>query len=75
MEKDEALPLFILAQVLGGRKTSRLYHSLVTEQKLASAVSVDYNGFSRGPGEFSMTLSRTGIDPAKLEASGRYANC
>jgi zinc protease len=69
-KKDEALPLFILAQVLGGGKTSRLYHSLVTEQKLASAVSVDYNGFSRGPGEFSIDIvPEQGIDPAKLEAA------
>ena len=33
--KEQALPLFVLAQVLGGGKTSRLYRSLVTQQKLA----------------------------------------
>lgn len=67
-KKEQALPLFILAQVLGGGKTSRLYRALVTEQKLAAAVNVDYNGFSRGPSEFSIELvPEQGIDPAKLE--------
>lgn len=67
-KKEETLPLFVLAQVLGGGKTSRLYKSLVTEQKLASGVSVDYNGFARGPGEFSIDIApEQGIDPAKIE--------
>lgn len=67
-KKEEALPLFVLAQVLGGGKTSRLYRSLVTEQKLASGVDVDYNGFSRGPSEFSIdVVPDQGVDNAKLE--------
>lgn len=67
-KKEQALPLFVLAQVLGGGKASRLYHSLVSEQKLAAAVSVDYNGFTRGPGEFTIEISpEQGISPAKLE--------
>ena len=67
-KKAEAIPLFILSHVLGGGKTSRLYRSLVTEQKLASAVDVGYNGFSRGPSEFSIELiPEQGVSPAKLE--------
>lgn len=67
-KKEEALPLFVLAQVLGGGKTSRLYRSLVTEQKLASGVDIDYNGFSRGPSEFSIAATpEPGVDSAKLE--------
>ncbi len=67
-KKEEAIPLFILAQVLGGGKTSRLYRALVTQQKLASEVSVDYNGFARGPSEFSINLiPDQGVNPAKLE--------
>ncbi len=67
-KKEQALPLFVLAQVLGGGKTSRLYRSLVTEQKLATAINVDYNGFTRGPAEFSIDLvPEQGVDPAKLE--------
>lgn len=69
-KKEEAVPLFILAQVLGGGKTSRLYHELVSKQKLASGVNVDYNGFSRGPAEFSIELiPEQGVDSAKLEAA------
>jgi|CXWL01.1.fsa_nt_gi zinc protease len=67
-KKEQALPLFVLAQVLGGGKTSRLYRSLVTEQKLATAINVDYNGFTRGPAEFSIELvPEQGVDPEKLE--------
>lgn len=67
-KKEDALPLFVLAHVLGGGKTSRLYRSLVTEQKLASDVDVDYNGFVRGPGEFSIDITPDqGVDNAKLE--------
>ncbi len=67
-KKEDALPLFVLAHVLGGGKTSRLYRSLVTEKKLASAVDVNYNGFSRGPGEFSIDITPDqGVDTEKLE--------
>jgi zinc protease len=67
-KKEDTLPLFVLAQVLGGGKSSRLYHALVTKQKLAAAVNVNYNGFSIGPGEFSIEIDpEQEIDPAKLE--------
>ena len=56
-KKDEVLPLFILAQVLGGGKTSKLYHALVTEQKIATHVGVGYNGFAIGAGEFSIEIT------------------
>ncbi len=69
-KKEQSLPLFVLAQVLGGGKTSRLYHSLVTKQKIAVAVNVDYNGFIRGPGEFIINVvPEQNIDIAKLEAA------
>ncbi len=65
---EEALPLFVLAQILGGGKASRLYHALVADQKIASAVSVDYNGFARGPGEFSIDIvPEQGVGTEKLE--------
>jgi zinc protease len=67
-KKEDALPLFVLAHVLGGGKTSRLYRSLVTEQKLASDVDVDYNGFSRGPSEFFIGITPDqGVDNAAIE--------
>lgn len=54
--KTEALPLSVLAQVLGSGKTSRLYQSLVVDQKLASAIDTDYDGFSIGPGTFEISI-------------------
>lgn len=67
-KKEEALPLFVLAQLLGEGKTSRLYQALVVKQKLASAVWVDYNGFTIGPAMFSIGITpEQGVDLAVLE--------
>lgn len=55
--KAQALPLFVLAQVLGGGKTGRLYRALVEEQKLASSVDASYDGFNLGPAEFSLSVT------------------
>lgn len=66
--KEDMIPLFIASHILGGGKTSRLYKSLVTEQKLAASVNVNYNGLSRGPGTFYIELvPENNIDPARLE--------
>ena len=43
--------------MLGGGKTSKLYHALVTEQKIATNVGVGYNGFAIGAGEFSIEIT------------------
>ncbi len=48
--------LDLLAQVLGGGSTSRLYRALVMEQKLAVSVSAAYNGYTLGPAEFSIRI-------------------
>ncbi len=53
--KEQALPLFLLSQLLGGGKTSRLYQALVVEQKLASSISTSYSGFTLGPAQFEIT--------------------
>lgn len=67
---EQALPLFILAQVLGGGKTSRLYSELVTKQKIATAISVDYQGFSKGIAEFSIDIiPAQNVDPVVAEAA------
>ncbi len=58
-KKEEALPLFMLSQLMGGGKTSRFYTSLVVEQKIATGVDVSYNGLVIGPAEFSL-----GVVPA-----------
>lgn len=55
-DKSQVLPSFVLSELLAGGKTSVLYQSLVVKQKLASSVSNSYNGFSIGPGDFSITV-------------------
>lgn len=49
-----ALPLMLLAEWLGGDRSSVLYNKLVVEQKLASYVSVGYNALRLGPGTLSI---------------------
>lgn len=67
-QKDLAMPLFLLSQLLGEGKNSRLYKSLVVEQKLATGVESDYNGFALGPAEFSITvIPEQGVDLAVIE--------
>lgn len=69
-EKEHAMPLVLLSQVLGGSQTSRLYQKLVVEQKIASQASAEYNGLSRGPAEFSISaVPAEGISLEKLEAA------
>ncbi|NBX03115.1 MAG: insulinase family protein [Alphaproteobacteria bacterium] len=50
-KKENALPLFVLSQVLAGGRSSRLYQSLAVEQKIATAVDANYNPFAMGPAE------------------------
>lgn len=67
-KKEQALPLFVLAQLLGGGKTSWLYKALVLEQKIATQVSVDYNGMAIGPGRFSIDVTPAqGVSLAAVE--------
>jgi zinc protease len=64
--KELALPLHVVAQLLGGGKTSWLYQSLVLKQKIAAAVDVDYNGLAIGPSQF--TISVTPVEGVSLVA-------
>lgn len=56
-KKEDALPLFVLAQIMGGGKTSRLYQALIVEQKLANNIDTSYSGFNVGPAEFSISVT------------------
>lgn len=47
-----AYPLEVLADILGGGATSRIYRSLVVEQKIAAGAGAWYNPTSRGPTSF-----------------------
>ncbi|MBO44406.1 MAG: peptidase M16 [Rhodospirillaceae bacterium] len=42
--------LEVLSEIIGGGTTSRLYRSLVVEQKIAVNAGAWYNGYNRGPG-------------------------
>ena len=67
-EKDQVMPLHVMAQYLGGGQTSLLYQRLVREQKLASTVSADFDGFTVGPGLFRIYATpRDGVSLATLE--------
>jgi zinc protease len=53
-EGREALALDVLAQVLGGGSTSRLYQKLVVDQKIASYAGAWYSGDSLDSGTFGV---------------------
>ncbi|HEX7775073.1 MAG TPA: pitrilysin family protein [Parvibaculum sp.] len=58
----EAAALDILAQVLGGGTTSRLYQALVVHQKVAAGVQAWYDGDKLDAGDFGVyALPRLGV--------------
>jgi zinc protease len=69
-DKAQVVPSFVLAQILGGGPTSRLYQSLVVRQKLAANAYADYDGIGEGPGEFGIhAVPAQGVSLSKLEAA------
>ena len=52
--REDVFPLIVLAKILGGGTTSRLYNSLVIDQKLAVNIGVSYEDLKRGPSEFTI---------------------
>ena len=52
-KSGEVMPLAVLAEVIGGGATSRLYKALVIDQKIALAAGASYSGSSIGPATFS----------------------
>lgn len=56
-ETRYAYPLQVLAEILGGGTTSRLYRGLVVERKLAADASAGYDPTSRGPTSFVFAAS------------------
>lgn len=49
---EHSYPLEVLADILGGGTTSRIYRSLVVEQKIAAGAGAWYDPTSRGPAVF-----------------------
>lgn len=69
-ETEHSLPLSLLSAVLGGGQTSRLYQSLVMEQKLATSASAYYNGLDLGPAQFNISATPAeGVSLEKLETA------
>lgn len=67
-EKQQAYPLEVLSQVLGGGSTSRLYRKLVVERGIASGAGAWYSGDGLDYGEFGIYASpKAGGDIAALE--------
>ncbi len=69
-DTSQALPLSVLAQVLGAESTGLLYRALVVEQKLATSITTGYEPFMRGPSEFSISaVPADGVSPERLGAA------
>ena len=52
-----AYPLQVLAEILSGGATSRLYKSLVVDDKIAASAGAWYDDHARGPGVFGFYAS------------------
>ena len=69
-EKEHAYALEVLAEILGGGATSRVYRTLVVEDKLAVSAGAYYSADSLGPSRFSFYASpRPGVSMKAIEAA------
>jgi zinc protease len=68
-ETKLAVPLDVLAEILGGGSTSRLYKRLVLEKNLAVTAGASYSGSAYDLGSFSISATpEVGKDPSKTAA-------
>jgi zinc protease len=69
-EGREANALDLLGEILGGGTQSRLYKSLVVEQKLASSTGAWFTGDGLNSGTFGVYgMPNSGVDVGKVEAA------
>ncbi|OKH87953.1 pitrilysin family protein [Thalassospira sp. TSL5-1] len=67
---DEAAPLEIFSEILGSGTTSRLYKSLVVDQKLATSAGSFYDPVAMDLSTFGFyAVPRDGVEMADLEAA------
>lgn len=52
-----AFTLDVLGEYLGAARTGLLYRALVRDQKIATEIGVDADGWSKGPGTLSITMA------------------
>lgn len=68
-ETELAMPLEVLAEIMGGGATSRLYRSLVVDKGLAASASASYDATAMGLTSFRIgVLPRPGVPLDKLES-------
>lgn len=67
---EQAMPLSLVAQYLGGSSTGLLYRTLVVEQKLATEVAAYYDPLAVGPSVFRIwAVPAAGVSLKTLEAA------
>lgn len=72
-DPQASLALSVLQELVAGGDDAPLYQTLVAEQKLASSVSLSYNGLSEGPSSISLSaypaedVSREELETALTE--------
>ena len=68
LKSTDSFALDLLTVVLAGGKSSRLYHDLVYQKRLARGVDADYSGISIDPAGLSIYAQLLpGIEPAAVE--------
>ena len=68
LKSPDSYALDVLSVVLAGGRSSRLYHDLVYQKRLARNVDADYNGLSIDPSVFSVTAQlMPGKEPGEVE--------
>ena len=68
LKSPDSFALDLLTVVLAGGKSSRLYHDLVYQKRVARGVDADYSGISVDPAGLSIYAQLLpGIDPATVE--------
>jgi len=68
-DKKDALALTVLQQILGGDSTSRLYQSLVVQQKKAVDISMHYRSGAINHGSITiMATPKEGIETPKMRS-------
>lgn len=69
-DKEAALALQILEEIMGGGPTSRIYNALVVEQKIATGAGLRYNGTAWDDGTISLYATPApGMAPEDLRAA------
>ncbi|MBI2531492.1 MAG: insulinase family protein, partial [Deltaproteobacteria bacterium] len=68
LKSPDNYALDLLSMVLAGGRSSRLYHELVYQKRIARNIDADYSGVSIDPTGFSVTAQlMPGKEPAKVE--------